>query len=123
MDPKKLDTLKHFIRYCKKELNIQSLPRISMINDKSFVENYRSFGEYVPGEMTIRVFYLGRNLADVCRSLAHELVHHRQNELDLIYNEAGETGSDIENDANAMAGIIMREYGKLDPSVYDLESL
>lgn len=94
-----------------------------MINDKSFVENYRSFGEYVPGEMTIRVFYLGRNLADVCRSLAHELVHHRQNELDLIYNEAGETGSDIENDANAMAGIIMREYGKLDPSVYDLESL
>lgn len=123
MDPKKLDTLKHFIRYCKKELNIQSLPRISMINDKSFVENYRSFGEYVPGEMSIKVFYLGRNLADVCRSLAHELVHHRQNELDLIYNEAGETGSDIENDANAMAGILMREYGKLNTDVYDLDSM
>lgn len=123
MDQRKRDILKHFIRYCKKELNIQSLPKISMISDKSFVENSRSFGEYRPDEMSIRVFYAGRNLADVCRSLAHELTHHRQHELDLIYNEAGETGSDIENDANAMAGIIMREYGKLDPSVYDLESL
>lgn len=123
MDQRKRDILKHFIRYCKKELNIQSLPKISMISDKSFVENSRSFGEYRPGDMSIRVFYAGRNLADVCRSLAHELTHHRQHELDLIYNEAGETGSDIENDANAMAGIIMREYGKLDPSVYDLESL
>ena len=121
MDQKKRDILKHFIRYCKKELNIQSLPKISMINDKSFVETYRSFGEYRPGDMSIRVFYLGRNLADVCRSLAHELTHHRQHELDLIYDEAGETGSDIENDANAMAGIIMREYGKLNPSVYDLD--
>lgn len=123
MDPRKREILKHFIGYCKKELNIQSLPRITMINDKGFVEAHRSFGEYNPGEMSIKVFYLGRNLADVCRSLAHELTHHRQQELDLIYNEAGETGSDIENDANAMAGIIMREYGKLNSGIYDLDAL
>lgn len=123
MNQKKLDTVKHFIAYVKKELNIQSLPHISFIADKSFVSDYRSFGEYNPGKNTIRVFYPGRNLADVCRSLAHELVHHRQNELDMIYNEAGETGSEIENEANALAGILMRDYGKLNLSVYDIDVL
>lgn len=123
MNQNKLDILKHFLGFCKKELEIQSLPKISLITDKSFVENFRSFGEYNPGEMSIRVFIGGRNLADICRSLAHELVHHRQHELGLIYNSAGETGTEIENDANAIAGIIMREYGKLNLGVYSLDVL
>lgn len=123
MDKKKLDTLKHFIRFCKQELNIQSLPHVSLVKDKSFVSDRRSFGEYSPSENTARVFYPGRNFADVCRSLAHELVHHRQWELGMIGPGSGDTGSEIENDAHAMAGIIMREYGRLNMSVYDLDSL
>lgn len=122
MNQKKLDILKHFLGFCKKELEIQSLPKISLITDRSFVENFRSFGEYNPNEMSIRVFIGNRNLADICRSLAHELVHHRQHELGLIYSTAGDTGTDIENDANSIAGIIMREYGKLNLGVYGLDS-
>lgn len=120
MNQKNLDTLKHFLGFCKKELEIQSLPKISLVRDRDFVETFRSFGEYNPNEMSIRVFITGRNLADICRSLAHELVHHRQQELGLIYSNAGETGTDIENDANSIAGILMREYGKLNLSLYDL---
>lgn len=123
LDQKTLDTLKHFIAYVKKELNIQSLPNIKLIGDKDYVSSFRSYGEYNPGENHIRVFYLGRNLADVCRSLAHELVHHRQMELGMIELGSGETGSEIENEANALAGILMRDYGKLNLSVYDLESI
>lgn len=122
MNPKTLDIIKHFLGFCKKELEIQSLPKISLVTDRSFVENFRSFGEYNPNEMSIRVFITGRNLADICRSLAHELVHHRQHELGLIYDTAGETGTEIENDANSIAGIIMREYGKLNLGVYGLDS-
>lgn len=123
MDQNKLNTLKDFIAFCKAELNIQTLPKISLIKDKSFVEQFRSFGEYNPQTNAIKVVVLNRNLADVCRSLAHELCHHRQNELGMLYNTAGETGTDIENDANAMAGIIMRDYGKKNVAVYDLEPL
>ena len=123
MDKNKLNILKEFIRFCKQELNIQTLPKISLIKDKSFVQQNRSFSAYNPGDNSVVVFYPGRNLADVCRSLAHELTHHRQNELDLIYDEAGETGSEVENDANAMAGIIMRDFGKMNVGVYDLETL
>jgi hypothetical protein len=121
MDKKKLDTLKHFIKFCKQELNIQSLPHVSLINDRSFVEEQRSFGEYNPSANSVRVVALSRNLADICRSLAHELTHHRQWELGMIGPASGDTGSEIENDANAMAGIIMREYGKLNMNVYDLD--
>jgi len=123
MDQNKLNTLKDFIAFCKAELNIQTLPKISLIKDKSFVEQFRSFGEYNPQTNAVKVVILNRNLADVCRSLAHELCHHRQNELGMLYNDAGETGTDIENDANAMAGIIMRDYGKKNVAVYDLEPL
>jgi hypothetical protein len=120
MDQNKLSILKDFIAFCRAELNIQTLPKISLLNDKSFVQQNRSFGEYNPQTNAIRVVALNRNLADICRSLAHELCHHRQNELDMIYDEAGETGTDIENDANAMAGILMRDYGKKNVDVYDL---
>jgi hypothetical protein len=120
MPQNKLSILKDFIAFCKKELNIQTLPKISLIKDKSFVEQNRSYGEYNPQTNAVKVFVTGRNLADICRSLAHELCHHRQNELNMIYDEAGNTGTDIENDANAMAGIIMRDYGKLNLNVYDL---
>ena len=123
MDQNKLNILKDFIAFCKAELNIQTLPKVSLINNKKFVEEFRSFGEYNPQVNTVRVVSLNRNLADICRSLAHELCHHRQNELGMLYNEAGDTGTDIENDANAMAGIIMRDYGKKNVNVYDLGSL
>ena len=123
MNQNNRNTLKHFIGFCKKELNIQSVPHIKLVGDKSFVEERRSFGEYNPNDGSIKVYYSGRNLADVFRSLSHELTHHRQNELDILTNTAGDTGTDIENDANAMAGIIMREYGKLNLNVYDLNTL
>lgn len=123
MNQNNLDILKHFVGFVKKELNIQSLPSIKLISDKDFVSNYRSYGEYNPNQSYIKVFYPGRNLADVCRSLAHELVHHRQMELGMLDDNSGDTGSDIENDANALAGIIMRDYGKLNLSVYNLDAL
>lgn len=120
MDQNRRNILKDFIAFCKTELNIQTLPKISLINSKDFVEQFRSYGEYNPQTNALKVVALNRNLADICRSLAHELCHHRQNELYMIYNESGDTGTDIENDANAMAGILMRDFGKRNVDVYEL---
>lgn len=111
----------HFVKFCQKELNIQELPKITLISDKEFVSRFRSFGEYNPANRSIRVYYLGRNTADVLRSLAHELTHHRQEELGMIGPESGNTGSEIEDEANAMAGILMRQYGKINIKIYDIE--
>ena len=110
-----------FVKYCARELNIQKLPHVKLTADKSWVAAYRSFGEYNPGEYTVKVFYLGRNTADALRSLAHELVHHRQQELGMIEANSGETGSEIENEANALAGVLLRDYGKQNIKIYDLD--
>jgi hypothetical protein len=58
-------------------------------------------------------------LADIFRTLCHELVHHKQNELGQLHSKAGETGSGIENQANAFAGMIMRDYGKTNDLIYE----
>ena len=66
------------------------------------------------------VYVKDRAIIDVCRSIAHELVHHKQN-LDGKLKDAvidGEDGSPIENEANAVAGIIIRKYGRLHPEIY-----
>jgi len=123
MNPNLKPIVADFVKYCQTELNIQELPSIKLITDKNWVAQNRSFGEYNPEQKSIRVYYANRNTADVLRSLAHELVHHRQEELGMIEHASGETGSEIENEANAMAGILMRGYGKQNIKIYDLENV
>jgi Zn-dependent peptidase ImmA (M78 family) len=56
---------------------------------------------------------------DVCRSIAHELVHHKQNLENRISDHINDgDGSEIENEANAVAGVIIRKWGKLHPELY-----
>jgi len=67
----------------------------------------------------VKVYAKDRAIIDVCRSIAHELVHHKQNlEGRITQNNDGDDGSPIENEANAVAGVIIRKYGKINPSIY-----
>ena len=74
---------------------------------------------YDPNTNEISIYTKGRAFADICRSLAHEMVHQKQNELGLLEADSGNTGSDIENEANACAGIIMRNFGDVVGNLYD----
>jgi hypothetical protein len=66
------------------------------------------------------VYAKDRAIIDICRSIAHELVHHKQNLEGRLLDAAkdGDDGSPIENEANAVAGVIIRKYGKLHPELY-----
>jgi predicted nucleotidyltransferase len=111
--------IKDFIIKCKKDLGINKLPKITIINDKNWVKNNKSFGSYNPVNKSIMVYFGDRNLADFLRTLSHELTHHWQNENNRIKELSGETGSDIENEANAKAGILLRNYGKENEMIYE----
>jgi hypothetical protein len=73
--------------------------------------------------MTKEIFVVvdGRLTADICRTIAHEMVHRKQDELGLVRNEVkdGADGSPIENNAHAVAGILMREYGRINKQIYN----
>jgi hypothetical protein len=51
------------------------------------------------------------------RTLAHELIHYKQDSQGRIKPDSGETGSPEENEANAGAGIIMRDFDQANPEL------
>lgn len=115
----RIQIIEEFIDFCQLHLSIEELPKMTFIEDKSWVLARHSFGLYKNDSKSLVVYIKNRNLADVLRTLAHELCHHRQNELGLLYPDAGETGSPIENEANSIAGIILREFGKKNEMIYE----
>ena len=109
-----------FISYCIGRLGIEGQPQIQFTSDRQWAVTNRSFGAYDPQTDSITIYIGNRNLADSLRTLAHELVHHRQRELGKIQDiNDGRTGSAIENEANALAGVLMRDYGKTNDLIYE----
>jgi hypothetical protein len=112
-------TIGEFVKYACKNLAIQNPPRnLTLSYDTNQVKDRRSFGYFDPNNHKIWVYVKNRNMADILRTLAHELVHHKQNLDGRINYESGETGSDIENEANAKAGVLLRDFGKKNNEIY-----
>lgn len=112
------DLLNQFLKHCMQELELDSLPKISLIDSKEYSVQNKSFGGYDPETKSITLNTSERHQMDVFRTLAHELTHFKQDTLDMLDATSGETGSPIENEANAMAGIIMRNFGKNHPDLF-----
>jgi hypothetical protein len=53
------------------------------------------------------------------RSIAHEMVHHRQFEQGRLGVKPPDIGGEIEDEANAVAGQIIKLYAKEDKTIYD----
>lgn len=111
-----------FIRFAAEHLELNSLPKFDFKFDtKRSVANH-SFGGYGNEHITITV--TNRHIMDVCRTLAHELVHYKQDlNKELEGENPGATGSPQENEANAEAAIIMRNWGKKHPQLFDKTSI
>ena len=112
-------TIGEFIKFSIKNLEIQNPPRnLSLSYDTNKAKEMRSFGYFDPNNNKIWVYCANRNMADILRTLAHELVHRKQDEDGRISYESGKTGSDIENEANARAGVLLRDFGKQHEEIY-----
>ena len=123
----KKDTYKilhDFVRFAAKDLELESLPEFDFRFDTKRSVEHKSFGGYQPGGEHITITVKNRHVMDVCRTLAHELVHYSQDlKSELEDDDAGATGSPQENEANARAAVIMRNWGKLHPNLFDSESI
>ena len=112
-------TIGEFVKFAIKNLGIQNPPRnLSLSYDTAKAKEMRSFGYFSPNDNKIWVYCGNRNMADVLRTLAHELVHRKQDEDGRINYESGKTGSEIENEANAKAGVLLRDFGKQHEEIY-----
>jgi len=109
-----VDALGDFLPMAVEYLKLESLPRIKFNNTTKHGEQ-ASFGMYMPDDDCIMLVVANRQPVDILRTLAHELVHCQQRNHGRIDDESGRTGSPIEDEANAEAGVIMREFAKQHP--------
>lgn len=107
-----------FVNFAKEFLGIEDDIKIKLAFERT--PDLKTTAYYSLDGLVV-VYAKDRAIIDVCRSIAHELVHHKQmlegRLLDAIKD--GEDGSPIENEANAVAGVIIRKYGKLHPELYN----
>jgi hypothetical protein len=114
--------LNSFIDFCCDKLSISDKPSLKFKEPTDQGEQ-PSFAAYSPGAREVHVMSKNRHPMDIFRSVAHELVHHKQNEEGRIGKDVakeGATGSDIENEANSRAGELMRWYGKANPKAFSM---
>jgi putative chitinase len=112
-----------FVNHCVEQLGIEQLPTIKFKRDPEWSARNKTFGRYNHKTNLLEVSLAGRHVMDILRTVAHELTHQRQHEVGNVPGHAGETGSEWENEANAKAGVLMREYAQQHPEFFADESL
>jgi hypothetical protein len=117
-DSSKGKVIGDFVNYVSEYLSV-TRPTIKLVNSPEYTQTYHSFGGYMPSEQKIITVVHNRNMADILRTLAHEMVHHMQNLDKRLTPKSGEDGSPDENEANSLAGVIMREFGRNNPHIYE----
>ena len=108
--------LEDFISFCHQQLGWTSTPNIHISDDHGEAQFHKSMGYFNPKENRIWVLRGSRVRADWYRTLAHELVHHTQRDRGQQLD--GADGSAIENEANSLAGILLREWGRRNPTIF-----
>ena len=114
------DILTDFVEFCVAELKIEQMPHIRLRKDPQWPVMHKTFGRYINDKKMLEVAWGQRHIMDVLRTVAHELTHKHQHERDGsgMGPDAGETGSPWENEANARAGVLMRDYARLHPEYF-----
>jgi len=115
--------VQQFIQDTAERLGIERMPDIELHDNDAWSEQNHSFGMYQPEQHVLHVNMRNRHIMDILRTVAHELAHCRQHELEQLDHTSGNTGSPIENEAHAVAGIIMRDFADAHPELFDQEAI
>lgn len=103
---------KKFIRYAMNCLGLKERPKIALVFSSGWAKKNSTFGQYDPTHKRIKIYARNRNVADILRTLAHELAHFMQDVEGRLKYGAGDDGSSCENEANSIAGVLLRKYGR-----------
>ena len=108
-----------FLPFVKKELGIKELPKIHFVDDPRFARRIAAFGQIKDNRIVIDV--QNRQVMDILRTVAHELTHYRQHKRGA--NGSGHAGAPTENEANKLAGTIVRKFGEKHSNLFVLPSV
>lgn len=118
LSDEKKKKLQEFVKFVKKELELETVPTIAILNGRGELKTTANY-DYTKKNKIIKVNSKNRALIDVMRSLAHELVHHKQYEQGRLKVKPPDIGGEIEDEANAKAGQYIKMFSKIDETIYD----
>jgi hypothetical protein len=105
--------LEMFAKFAAKEIGLGKLPKIHFVGKSEDAKS--AFGHSIGDKIYVRI--TDRHPGDVMRTLAHELIHFKQ-------TIAGKKGQQFrEDEANAIAGRIMRKFNTTYPEVFKSKSI
>ena len=106
--------IRDFIDFACKFLHINE-GRVELTFNRELVTTTAAYGN-----KRVIVYAKDRAMVDIMRSVAHELVHLKQDIEGRLTDPAkdGMDGSPIEDEANATAGVLIRLYGRANPEIY-----
>ena len=121
-EPKQLtliDALRDFLPIAIAHLELDHIPKIKLV--KSLDDT--TFGHFNSEEQVIYAVVANRNPVDILRTIAHEMTHYKQGQEHQLHHDSGETGSTVEDEANAEGGVIMREFNEQFPQYLQSSSI
>jgi len=110
MSPEKIDIIKDFISFTRDKLGLEEPVKVGLRKGRD--EYIKTTASYLPYENENYVRCEGRALVDILRSIGHELCHNRQRELGIFDpgDNVQNIGGHIEDQANAIAGILIKDF-------------
>jgi pyrimidine deaminase RibD-like protein len=115
--PDLMSAFRDFLPIAMRELDINQLPPIRLLKQVP-AGDQPTFGKFNNQENVIHLGIAERHPIDILRTLAHELVHYKQNTEHQLAAGSGATGSPEENQAHEIAGVVMRDFNKLHPEYF-----
>jgi hypothetical protein len=113
------EQLRDFVAWCVKKLKIkQALPEIRFQDAKEGPDQHHT-GYYSDTDDVMWIYTGNRNMIDIMRTVAHELTHRKQHEDGRVNGNQAYPGSPIEQEADAVAGYLMKLYGKKNPEIIE----
>lgn len=122
MDKNCKKIIAEFSKFAEDYLNIPHDYELVLSFTRDNDENFKTHGYYLPDSNYMKIYAKNRCIADVLRSIGHEMVHHRQNRNHLLDKPTPDIGGSIEDEANAITGQMVKKFGYEHPDfkIYDI---
>lgn len=112
-DDKKMATTKKFLNFCCDELGLNDKFMCKIVFDRES-NGIKTTAYYRDDQKLVVVYGKNRMLGDILRSIAHELVHQLQHQEGRVEYPVQDVGGEIEDEANARAGSLVKAFIKQD---------
>jgi hypothetical protein len=112
------EKLTAFVKFVKNQLELKTVPTISIKGNRDGLKTTANY-DYTKENKIIKVYGKNRALVDIMRSVAHEMVHHKQFEDGRLEQRPPDIGGEIEDEANAKAGQYIKLFAKENPTIYE----